>query len=90
MDTWDKLFMGLIAAIVALGMFFFVMCAKADGKSDFCYVGTAGSDRGASQLYEATAHRPWRPDVVIGYATTLDGAVQMAKTAGCTKLYTQE
>jgi hypothetical protein len=86
MDTGEKIFIGLLSLICVLLMAALGMSVGASGTADFCYVGTTQGGHG--MLYEAEAHRPWRADLTLGYSTSLDGAVEIARKAGCTTLFT--
>lgn len=69
-----------------------VKSALADGRADFCYLQTHSNSTpaiGAKYPIEIEGHRPWRSDITIGYAETIEGAVEVAKQAQC-PLFTEK
>ena len=80
---------GLLALVTSLLLTVLVLCARADGRADFCYIGGTKATEGKPRLYwYAEAHRPWRPDVNLGYFDTQAEAIAAARTAEC-RLYTE-
>jgi hypothetical protein len=88
---------GAIALVLATGGGIGIRIATASGQADFCYVesivGTGSNyiypqdlDK---QVWKVRAHRPWRQDLTLGLAPTLEEAIGVAERAKC-PLYTEK
>lgn len=85
-DVFDYVTAVFFGLAFLAGVFFAVMSVNASGKADFCYVYQQQSY--GPQRFVLEAHRPWRPDAVVGVYTTEWQVVEVAKSMNC-KLFTE-
>lgn len=64
MDTFDKIASAIFGVLLAIGLIAVTASLASSGRADFCYLRAV--DGPGSTRYILEAHRPWRPDMIIG------------------------
>ena len=84
--TWDKFWLGLMAAVVVVGLLFagtaIVCSVRANGETDYCYIEWY-SPTDLPPFVRLMAHVPWRNDRRIAYFRTPEEASEQAVKMKC-------
>jgi hypothetical protein len=80
--VWAVFGCALLALLIGVFVLLpIVKSARASGVADYCYV--EGGVAGGESHFTVFAHRPWRPDRMLGFARSMESAVGMARHIGC-------